>query len=207
MTEKSLVFEETYNNYLAQVAELDFNKIADQLGAEVVGDELIIPFFGNPHRISAEGITDPTGSRPTFSVCVVLFKYMLLCPDKTPIENDWVSYKDFKDSAPFSGAFVSTTEVPLAKYFSGRLNDLESACRGIHGQPPATTFSYDLCMQFNALPKIPVLLLFNDADNEFAAQCMVLFERRAEKYLDMECLAMVGMLLFEHLKPPADKPV
>jgi len=34
----------------------------------------------------------------------------------------------------------------------------------------------------------------------------VLFERRAENYLDMECLAMVGMLLFEYLKPSVDKP-
>jgi len=49
-------------------------------------------------------------------------------------------------------------------------------------------------------------MLFNDTDDEFAAQCAVLFERRAEKYLDMECLAMVGMLLFEYLKLSADKP-
>jgi hypothetical protein len=28
----------------------------------------------------------------------------------------------------------------------------------------------------------------------------VLFERRAERYLDMECLAMVGMLFAECLK-------
>jgi hypothetical protein len=204
--EKSSVFEETYHNYLAQIAELDFKKIADQLGAEMVGDELIIPFFGKPLRISAAGISEPSGSRPNFSVCVVLFKYLLLCPDHDPVENDWVSFKDFKDSAPFSGAFVNYTEAPLAQYFSGRLKDLETACRGIHGHSPAATFSYDLCMQFKALPKIPVLLLFNDADDEFAAQCMVLFERRAENYLDMECLAMAGMLLFEYLKPTADNP-
>jgi hypothetical protein len=205
--QKSSVFEETYNNYLAQIAELDFKKIADQLGAGMVGDELIIPFFGTPHRISAAGITAPSGSRPNFSVCVILFKYLLLCPDHDPIENDWVSFKDFKDSAPFSSAFVNYTEAPPAKYFSGRLKDLEAACRGIHGHPPVATFSYDLCMQFKALPKIPVLMLFNDADDEFAAQCMVLFERRAEDYLDMECLAMVGMLLFEYLKPAVDNPV
>lgn len=42
--------------------------------------------------------------------------------------------------------------------------------------------------------------------DEFAAHCMVLFERRAENYLDMECLAMVGMLLFEYLKPAVDNP-
>ena len=83
---------------------------------------------------------------------------------------------------------------------------MEAACREIQGNPPAATFSYDLCMHFNALPKIPVLLLFNDSDEEFPAQCAVLFERRAENYLDMECLAMVGMLLFEHLKRATDKP-
>jgi hypothetical protein len=61
-------------------------------------------------------------------------------------------------------------------------------------------------MQFTALPQIPVSMLFKDADEEFVARCAVLFERRAENYLDMECLAMVGMLLFEYLKPAADKP-
>ena len=200
MTEKSSVFEETYANYLSQIGGLDFKQIADRLGAEMVGEELIIPFFGKPIRISAAGISEPSGGRPNFSVCVVLFKYLLMCPDHDPAENDWVSFKDFKDSAPFAGAFFNYTEVPLAKYFSGRLKDLDAACRRIQGHPPAATFSYDLCIQFTALPKIPLLMLFNDADEEFPARCAVLFERRAEKYLDMECLAMVGMLLFEYLK-------
>jgi hypothetical protein len=206
MPDKSTVFEETYTNYLARIGGLDFKNITERLGAEVVGEELIVPFFGSPLRVSAAGISEPSGSRPNFSVCVILFKYLLLCPDHDPAEKDWVSFKDFKDSAPFAGAFFNYTEVPLAKYFSGRLKDLETACREIHGHPPAATFSYDLCMQFNVLPKIPVLLLFNDADEEFAAQCAVLFERRAEKYLDMECLAMVGMSLFEYLKQAADRP-
>ena len=204
MNEKSSVFEETYANYLVQIGRLDFKKIADRLGAEMVGEELIIPVFGKPIRVSAAGISEPSGGRPNFSICVVLFKYLLLCPDHDPVGNDWVSFKDFRDSAPFAGAFFNYTEVPLAKYFSGRLNDLDAACRGIQGHPPAATFSYDLCMQFDALPKIPVLLLYNDADEEFAAQCAVLFERRAENFLDMECLAMVGMLLFEWLKRAAD---
>jgi hypothetical protein len=49
-----------------------------------------------------------------------------------------------------------------------------------------------------------MLLLFNDKDDEFPAQCSVLFEKRAEKFLDMECLAMVGMHFFEYLKAGAD---
>ena len=40
----------------------------------------------------------------------------------------------------------------------------------------------------------------DDADDEFPAQSSVFFERRAEKYLDPECLAMAGRLLFTLLK-------
>ncbi len=41
---------------------------------------------------------------------------------------------------------------------------------------------------------------FNDADDEFPAQSSVLFQRRAEKYLDPECLAIAGRLLFTYMK-------
>jgi len=47
---------------------------------------------------------------------------------------------------------------------------------------------------------VPLLLLFNDQDGEFPAPCGVLFEKRTEKFMDMVCLAMVGMLFFEYLK-------
>lgn len=201
--DKSTVFEETYTNYVNRIAQLDFARIAGRLGAELDGEELIIAVFGNHHRISTEGIKDPAGKRPDFSVCVVLFKYLLLCPDHDPIEDDWVSFKDFKDAAPFAGAFVNYTEAPLADLFAGNLTRLEAAARALGGHPPDTDFPYDLSLQFPALPKVPVLLLFNDADEEFAARCAVLFERRAEKYLDMECLAMVGSLLLQRLKAAA----
>ena len=207
MNEKSTVFEKTYSDYLARIAELDFARIAGQLGAEMVGGELVIPFLGKPHRVSKEGLSDPTGKRPGFSVCVVLFKYLLLCPEYDPVEDDWVSFKDFKDAAPFAGSFINYTETPLADHFAGNLARLEAAARALDGQPPDAEFPYDLCVRFPALPKVPLLMLFNDADAEFTASCAVLFERRAEKYLDMECLAMVGMQLFERLKASADSKV
>ena len=201
--DKSSVFAETYANYLARIAELDFVRIAGRLGTELSGGELMIPFLGNSYRVSRLGLSDTSGKRPDFSVCVVLFKYLLLCPDHDPLEDEWVTFKDFKDAAPFAGAFVNYTEAPLADHFTRNLARLESAARALGGRSPDTDFSYDLSLQFPALPKVPVLLLFNDADEEFAARCALLFERRAETYLDMECLAMVGSLLFERLKKAA----
>jgi hypothetical protein len=44
-----------------------------------------------------------------------------------------------------------------------------------------------------------MLLLFNDADEEFLPQCLLLFERRAETYLDMESMAILAWLLTDDL--------
>jgi len=200
MVEKSPVFEKIYREYLAQVAMIDFKSKTEKLGVQINGDEVIIPFFGRPHKVSANGIIDPYGNKPNHSVIVVICKYLLLCPDDYPKEDDWVSYKNFRDAAPFVGGFVNNVEAPIARNFACRLDELEQACKGLGGRPAGIELPYQLSIKFSPLPKVPILLLFNDEDDEFPAQCSVLFERRAENYLDMECLAIVGMLLSDYLK-------
>jgi len=200
MDEKSPAFEKTYREYLAQVAKLDFQSIAEKLGIQIQGDEVIIYLFGEPYRVSAKDIIDPLGNKPLHAVNVLLCKYLLLCPDVAPHEDDWVSYKDFKDAAPFVDGFSNNAEKPIAKIFSNRLNELNKACKKLGGRPPDLDLAYDITMRFDSLPKVPVFLLFNDEDDEFPAQCSLLFERRAAKYLDMECLAIIGWLLSDYLK-------
>ena len=201
--EKPHIYEQTYQDYLSRIAELDFPFLADKLAIQLDGQHVIIPFFGKPYRISAKGITDPSNRQPHLSVSVILCKYLLMCPMIEPLEGNWMSYKDFKDAAPLILAFSNTVTHPIAETFSGRLTELEEAGKSIGGYAPADELSYDLSMRFDALPKLPLLLLFNDKDDEFPAQCSVLFEQRAEKFLDMECLAMAGMLFFEYLKTAA----
>jgi hypothetical protein len=45
---KATVFEETYRDYLQQLAATDVLARADRLGATTDGDELIIEFSGSP---------------------------------------------------------------------------------------------------------------------------------------------------------------
>ena len=201
--EKDHIYEQTYTDYLSRIAELDLPFLADKLGIQLDGQHVIIPFFGKPYRISTKGITDPSNRQPHLSVSVILCKYLLMCPMIEPLEGNWMSYKDFKDAAPLIWAFYNTVTHPIAETFSGRPAELEKAGQKIGGYAPAEALSYDFSMRFDALPKVPLLLLFNDKDDEFPAQCSVLFEQRAEKFLDMECLAMVGMLFFEYLKAEA----
>ncbi len=91
-------------------------------------------------------------------------------------------------------------ERPITGVFGGRLSVLEGAARAAGGYPPAEALPYHLAVRFDALPRVPLLLLFNDADEEFPADCRVLFEQRAEHFLDAESLAMLARLLARELK-------
>ena len=61
MSAKSQVFEQTYNDYLARIAGLDFSFLAENLALQANGNELTVPFFNQPYRVSAGGIQDSAG--------------------------------------------------------------------------------------------------------------------------------------------------
>jgi hypothetical protein len=203
MSEKASIFEETYKNYLAQVGERDLERTAQYLGLALSGKIAEIPFFGKPFRVSSKGVFDPEGQEPSHAVRVALCRYLLLAPKTTPVGEEWVSYKDFRDAAPFVGGFVSNTERALVKYFSGRLERLKEACVALGGRPAELGLSYQLVVRFEALPHLPILLLFNDEDEEFPAQGTLLFQKKAAAYLDMECLAILGWYLTDALNQAA----
>ena len=73
---------------------------------------------------------------------------------------------------------------------------IRNALGGVSGD---STLSYDLVMRFQALPRIALLLLFNDGDDDFPPYSTVLFWRQAEYYLAPESLAMTSALLARQL--------
>lgn len=199
MSTKSHVFEETYREYLKQIAGINFEPLAEVIGVAVAKGKITIPFFEKPYLVAERCITDSSGQQPPFGVCVVLCKYLLLCPDAAAPEDDWAAYRDFKDAGPLTVFFANSVEKPLAEHFAGRLTELEKACKALGGLAPDIELTYDLSMQFNALPRIPVLLLYNDTDDEFPAHCSMLFKRGSDKFLDAESLAILGEIITRRL--------
>ena len=199
--QRAAVFDEIYANYLAEVATLDLGSIAARLELERDGKAVVVPFYGSPFRVSGEGVADEQGYRPSHAVSVILCKYLLLCPTEDPPSNiEWVRYSTFKDALPFAAGFRNTAEQPIGKTFAGRREDLRKAAAALGGTPTEAPFACDLALRLPALPTVPLLMMFDDQDEEFPAQCTLLFENRASAYLDMECLAMLGMVLASWLK-------
>lgn len=195
MPEKSAVFETTYRNYLDQLAAIDMLSRADRLGAEVTGETLVIPLYGTPYHVSRDGVRDTNGAQANFAVSVVLCCYILQCPDAVPPAGDWMTYREFRDAGPLAGYFTANTQKIIETAFAGNPAGLVAACQKLGGQPFDDGSSYDISQTFDFLPRIPVLLRFNDRDDEFPAQCAVMFPASAEQFLDMECMAIGGTLL------------
>jgi hypothetical protein len=202
MHQNSEIFEKNYMEYCAQIANFNFISLKEKLRIKQDGNQIIIPFFDNDYFVSKEGIVDKSGTRPGYMVCVILSKYLLLCPESSHYDTNWVSFKDFKKTSHFLNVnyFASDTEKPIVQHFSGRLDALTMACEKFGGLPYDIEISYDLVMRFDALPRISLLLLFNDSDEEFPAHCSVLFQKQAEYYLDPESLAMTSAFLAKNLK-------
>lgn len=180
------VFKENYHMYLERLN---------------IDEPVTVPFFSNTYHVSRSGVADDHGNKPDYMTCVILLKYVMMTPSYVPAGRDWIPYREFKDTGKGQNEGLATYAVQkLSSYFSGRLDDLRIAVELLHGKPPEEAYPYDVCSVIPALPNIPVLFLFNDADEFMPSKAMLLYERRAEYYLDAECRVMVDWCLFEHLK-------
>ena len=77
MNTRSQVFEETYRNYLGQIAGINFKPSEKGLGIKVEKDEITIPFFRKPYRVTEKSIISPSGKQPSFEKCLtyLIFPY------------------------------------------------------------------------------------------------------------------------------------
>ena len=211
-TQESTVFEETYAKYMERIKKIPLENFFDMgatLGVEVRHDAFLIPFLNDLYALSHSGIEKcnvPTRAVP-FGVRIALLKYVLMCPEKEPLpESAWMTYKDFKDAAPLIHYFSTQVERPIINMFSGKINALACAVGSLGGIPsPMFKESYDLSMMLHAFPRIPMIINYNDQDDEFPATCSVLYQKNTAHFLDMESLAITGSYCAAKLIEIAEK--
>ena len=206
MATRSPVFDETREHYIRLIAKTDPKTYAEPLGFEMQGTDSVIRLFGTPYRILAGDIVDGNGNPASFDTCVIISKYILMCPAAPSRKDDWAAFRDFRDAGPLLKYYADNVEGRVQKAFAGNADALVLAAQSLGGEPLAEALAYDVKYRFQALPTVGMLLLFNDADDDFPAECSILFEERVESYLDMESVAILGARLAGRLVRLADPP-
>jgi hypothetical protein len=186
------VFDRTYRSYLEKLTEIDLAEFQDLLGITCNGRVVNVSFLGTNYHISPDGVEDEHGNQPHLGVSVVLFKYLLMGNHPKTADNTLVTFREFKDAAPLLHYFSNTVEGAIARHFAGRATALSFACEQLGGVICSGDWSYQVKYRLDALPRIPVHVFYNDAEEMFAARVVILFHKNTECYLDMESVAMVG---------------
>ena len=189
---------------LGRMAGVDLAARAGVLGAHLSGNALMIPFFGSLHRVSADGIMDALGNPPTPAVGSLLLDHVLRAPITPPARGAWITFREFSGAGPLMGYFTGNTNKLIESHFAGAVNALQTACAGLGGKAVNGAPGYDLCVELAVLPRVPIRLSFNDRDEEFPAQCTLLFRKSSEAYLALKSMAVAGTWLAGKLVTPGD---
>lgn len=192
------IFVGLLQELLARLKGVDYGSLAATLGAEIIPGGLLIPSFGRLYRVSETGIRDAQG-QPASPKHAVVLSYYVLEGGTAAFSGKWVAFRDFKESAFFMPAFQTHVEQRIAGEFQGKLEALRSCSTSLGGRDYPALGAGDLCHLIPALPRVPLLLVFHEGDEEFPAGATVLYDLHSTSYLNVECLGVLGAILADLL--------
>ena len=100
------------------------------------------------------------------------------------------------------GAQSRLLNAPLEQRFADGYGTFRAAAKrlgGVEEESRAGTHVW----KFDVLPKIPVKLIFDEADDDFPLSVQIMLDRTAVRFLEFECLAfMVGCLVRALVEDP-----
>ncbi|ADK83458.1 conserved hypothetical protein [Desulfarculus baarsii DSM 2075] len=203
-SDKPTNYEKVYQELIPRLAAADLAGNAAALGLERQGEDVIAPVFGRRFIVGAAGVRQADG-QPGGMIHRIALAYYLTHGGNGQPAGRFAPYRELPGGADFARSLGQIVDARIAQSFSGRTATLEAAClalggRGLAGQE----ISCDVGHVFEALPKIPMMLTFYDADDEFPAEAKVFYDAAAPNFLDLECLASLGMILALELERAAE---
>ena len=201
-SERPEVYEQVYAGLVDRLAGADLAGHAADLGLTPRDGAVLVPLLGRDYLVGREGVRAADGGAAAFTHRIVL-AYYLLHGGRGEESGRFAPYRELPGGADFARNMALTVEGRLAQGFAGRLADLARAARALGGEPAATEARVDAAWRFPALPRLPLIITINDADEDFPAEAKLFYDLTAPNFLDLECLAVLGLILVLELEADA----
>jgi hypothetical protein len=175
----------------AEVATLPFAQIAPGLGAVLNGEPMTIRCLGRDYRVAPDGAIDAPGTAgPVAPWMRILLLHYVRTRGDAPLTGRWAAFTELKAALMKSKSFAREAEEPLRELFDRDATAAESALERL-GAVRQSGLPAPVAWRLDALPRIPVLVLYWPPEEEFASKCKVLFDATADRYLDVESLTFL----------------
>lgn len=102
------------------------------------------------------------------------------------------AFKEFPDSMPYAGAFVTHAEQVLAPHAERIRASTDTILATLDGEASPEGAGGDFSFMVFALPKIALCYIFYQADEDFPASATCLYSSNARRFLPVDGLADAG---------------
>ena len=188
------VYEQVLESLRPKIQALDLRKTAQLFGARTMDPGMLeIVFLNDAYRVTKDKITDTSGREPRPWISILIYNHLCMPGPPAPA-GEWITFSSVPASHAKDKAWAGHVEEEIAKHFAGNMAGLKAASERLGGIPATVPGSHDAAYEFRFFPHYPVLLLFDDAvaEENFPAQCRMLLDKTAPKYLDIESIVVLG---------------
>ncbi|MDA8407567.1 MAG: DUF3786 domain-containing protein [Deltaproteobacteria bacterium] len=182
-------YESIYLGLITKLSECDFHESAERLGLEYVDSAVQISFLKREYRITLDGVEPLDGQPVNVNNRSVLLYYLLSKGQGDP-ENSFISFESIPRM--ISGLSVQSRlmNTPLERYFGNdyvKFSEAAVKLGGIEEEPQLGKHLW----RFDVLPKIPLKIVFYEADDEFPVEIQIMLDKTVLQFLEFECLAFL----------------
>jgi hypothetical protein len=161
------------------------------LPAERNKDSLLFQAFGEKCELQPGGIF--LGQiQQTGVIGILISLYALHAGPGPSMLEPLKAFKDFPNSMPYAGAFVTHTQQILAPHVERIEKATHQIMANLNGHNAPAYVEGDFSFMVYPLPKIALCYIFYDADDEFPASVTCLYSNNALSFLPIDALADVG---------------
>jgi hypothetical protein len=186
-----------------KVASMAIEDLPDRIGGRLHGDgkdlELRLPYFSGDICIGPGGIRKESGEPLNHWEQVFIYNHMAQGGRSNPT-GSWKALHEIPNTVSKIKSMRDHVEVPLAERFGGKATDLDAAAKKLGGRDKTRENpTADAVWLFRPLPRIPVMLLFCDSEDEFDAEVKLLFDETITEHLDIESILFLSERLTQLL--------
>ena len=163
-----------------------------------------LPYFTDTLRIKNLTITTHDGEPLTRWEQVFILNHLAQGGSKSPTGR-WKGFIELPNTTSKIKNMVDSVEHPIADAFADNILLLKERALD-QGATLETEHagSADIALRFSAFPRVPVILLFWDADEEegFEAKAKLMFDETVTDHLDIESIVFLGEEIAKRLVSP-----
>jgi hypothetical protein len=184
-------YDSIYLGLISKLPECDFQESAERLGLEYADGSIQVCFLKRKYRITLDGVEALDGQPVNPNNGSVLL-YYLLSKGRGDPKNSYILFESIPRMISGLGFQNRMMSQPLERKFGNDYFKFSEAAVKLGGIEEDSQVGKHL-WKFNVLPKIPLKIVFYEADDEFPTNIQIMLDKTALQFLEFECLAfMVG---------------